>query len=79
MVGDKAVLGFKPLNFKLQLVLLLVSLLVSLDLGIEPPIVELLDFCHKLVEPLCWAHKVALEPDGHGFDWLIDDLDGGGI
>ena len=79
VVGDEGALPLEPLDLELELSLPLVVAAVSLDLGVQSPVVELLGVGHQVVVPLRGADKEPVVPDRHGLDRLVDDLSGGSI
>ena len=58
-VSDKGPLSLKTLNLALELLLLLPVSVVSLDLGVQSPVVELLRVGHQVVVPLRGTDKEA--------------------
>ena len=78
-VGNEGALGLEALDLALELLLLLPMPSVSLDLGVQPPVVERPGGGRQIVEPLGGAREEPVVPYWHGLDRLVDDLRGGGI
>ena len=76
-VHNKGALGLEALDLALELLLLLPVSAVSLDLGVQSPVVELLGVGHQVMVPLGGADKEPVIPDWHGLDRLVNDLGGG--
>ena len=78
-MSDKGPLSLEVLDLVLELLLLLPVSMVSLDLGVQSPVVELLGVGHQVMVPFGGADKKLVVPDWHGLDGLVDDLSEGGI
>ena len=78
-VGNEGALGLEALDLALELLLLLPMPSVSLDLGVQPPVVERPGGGRQIVEPLGGAREEPVVPYWHGLDRLVNDLRGGGI
>ena len=78
-VGDKGMLSLELFNLELELALLLPVAAVSLDFGIQSPVIELLGVGHQVMVPFGGANKKPVVPDWHGLYQLVNDLSGGGI